>query len=106
MKIAVLGLGHVGAVTAACLAERGNRVIGVDSVGSKVNRVAHGPSPIVEMVKYVDNAFHAVKVTFANEMGRICAEFGLDARTVMDIFRSDTRLNISRQYLRPGFAFT
>jgi GDP-mannose 6-dehydrogenase len=58
-----------------------------------------------EMVKYVCNAFHAVKVGFANEFGAICKELRVDTETVAKVFASDTRLNISAAYLRPGFAF-
>lgn len=58
-----------------------------------------------EALKYACNAFHAVKVTFANEVGRFCRAAGVDARQVMDIFCEDDQLNISRRYLRPGFAF-
>ncbi|MBV8876663.1 MAG: UDP-glucose/GDP-mannose dehydrogenase family protein [Gammaproteobacteria bacterium] len=58
-----------------------------------------------EMVKYVDNSWHALKVTFANEVGRLCKAMGVDARLAMRLFCMDTKLNISSAYLRPGFAF-
>ena len=58
-----------------------------------------------EALKYACNAFHAMKVTFANEMARIFRVFGVDSREVMRVFSEDTVLNISPAYLRPGFAF-
>ena len=58
-----------------------------------------------EMVKYADNSWHALKVTFANEMGRLCKAMGVDARKLMQLFCEDKKLNISTTYLRPGFAF-
>lgn len=58
-----------------------------------------------EMVKFVDNSFHALKVTFSNEIGRICRKNGISAQEIYHIFVSDTKLNISKAYLRPGGAF-
>jgi len=60
---------------------------------------------VAEAVKYTDNAWHAVKVNFANEIGAICDAAGVDGQAVMDAFCEDTKLNISSAYLRPGLAF-
>ena len=58
-----------------------------------------------EITKFVDNTWHAVKVAFANEVGRVCENSGISARQVHEIFVSDTKLNISAYYMRPGGAF-
>jgi GDP-mannose 6-dehydrogenase len=58
-----------------------------------------------EILKIVNNAFHALKVGFANEIGRVCERLELDSRAVMRLVCADTKLNISSAYLQPGFAF-
>nr|WP_294522945.1 nucleotide sugar dehydrogenase [uncultured Rhodopila sp.] len=63
------------------------------------------PYRVAESVKYLSNAYHAVKLAFANEAGQILAAHGVDAREAFRLFREDRTLNISPAYLRPGFAF-
>ena len=73
-----------------------------DGISAPVIRTELG---VAEMVKYAGNAYHALKVTFANEIGNICKRLGLDGREVMEIFCRDDKLNVSAAYLQPGFAF-
>jgi GDP-mannose 6-dehydrogenase len=65
----------------------------------------HAAVRSAEMAKYLSNAFHALKVTFANEIGDLCEALGADPQDVMRIFLMDPKLNVSEAYLRPGFAF-
>jgi GDP-mannose 6-dehydrogenase len=63
------------------------------------------PPEAAAMVKYASNAYHALKVTFSNEIGALCRQFDVNSQEVMDVFVRDTHLNVSAAYLRPGFAF-
>jgi GDP-mannose 6-dehydrogenase len=90
-------------------------VIGGDDpgvIGTVESLYAGLPGPVVrtapevaEIIKYVDNPWHAVKVAFANEIGNVCQAVGVDSHAVMDVFMLDEKLNISKAYLKPGFAF-
>ena len=73
-----------------------------DGVAAPVYRVALEEA---ELVKLANNAFHALKTGFANEIGRVCDRLGTDSHAVMRLVCADTKLNISPAYLKPGFAF-
>ena len=76
-----------------------------DVYGSIDAPIVETEREVAEMIKYVSNSFHALKVVFANEVAAICKALGIDSHQVMDLFCQDRHLNISPAYLRPGFAF-
>ncbi|MBX7446618.1 nucleotide sugar dehydrogenase [Mycolicibacterium sp. 3033] len=84
----------------------GDRCATIDKINEAVTApIFYVRYPESEITKFVDNSFHAVKIAFANEIGRVCTQLGISAYEVHKIFVSDTKLNVSPYYLRPGGAF-
>jgi len=84
----------------------GKPCVALDELNARIEApVFYTTYRAAELTKFVDNSFHAVKIAFANEVGRVCDRLGISAATVHRIFISDTKLNISPYYLRPGGAF-
>lgn len=87
-----------------CRNERGGNTVArlYEGVVGSVEKTSF---EVAEMLKYTSNSFHALKVTFANEIGSLCKRLGIDSHQVMELFARDKKLNVSQAYLTPGFAF-
>jgi GDP-mannose 6-dehydrogenase len=88
----------------------GERVAGAGDALAELYRCVDAPLVRVSMgaaeaIKFACNAFHGLKITFANEIGQFCGEHGIDSQEVMELFCRENKLNISKAYLRPGLAF-
>jgi GDP-mannose 6-dehydrogenase len=95
---------HPPFTAVGCVSPRGGGVVArlYEGVEGSVELTSF---EVAEMLKYACNSFHALKITFANEIGSLCKKMGIDSHAVMDLFARDKKLNISKAYLKPGFAF-
>lgn len=84
--------------------ERASKVMAAVYEGIEAPVIVTAIRP-AELIKYVNNSFHALKISFANEVGSICKKLGIDSHELMGIFCRDTKLNIAPNYLKPGFAY-
>ncbi len=73
-----------------------------ENIDSEIIKVSIG---VAELIKFVNNSYHGLKVAFANEIGRICKSLNIDSRVLMELFVKDSSLNISQAYFKPGFAY-
>lgn len=101
---AIADYDHPGEIVIGELDPRSGQVL-AEMYRSVHAPVIHTDLRVAEMTKYASNAYHALKIVFANEIGNLCKAHGIDGQKVMDIFCQDDRLNISSVYLKPGFAF-
>jgi GDP-mannose 6-dehydrogenase len=95
---------HPPFTAVGCVSQRAGEVVTrlYEGVEGSVEKTSF---EVAEMLKYACNSFHALKITFANEIGSLCKGMGIDSHAVMDLFARDEKLNISKAYLKPGFAF-
>jgi len=101
---AIFDFYHAPFTVIGCATSRGSDVVAglYEGVVASVEKTSY---EVAEMLKYTCNSFHALKVTFANEIGSLCKSLGIDSHEVMKLFSRDKKLNISTAYLKPGFAF-
>jgi GDP-mannose 6-dehydrogenase len=95
---------HPPFTAVGCVTERAGDMVArlYEGVDGSLEKTSY---EVAEMLKYACNSFHAVKVAFANEIGSLCKGLGIDSHTVMNLFARDKKLNLSKAYLKPGFAF-
>jgi GDP-mannose 6-dehydrogenase len=96
---------HDAAVTVLGVDDPSSEALLRDVLADLHGEIVITPTATAEMIKYANNAWHAAKIVFANEIGVVAKALGIDGRSVMEIVRADKRLNVSPAYMRPGFAF-